>query len=145
MTEWFTVRFDTVRSLNFESCPGEQRCSTKETARIYRFLKQTPDREIEEICKGCPLLPTKPGTEPEHLARAIQIAGELDEDSTVCEGFDYPAILDYLDPFEWACLVAIKAARRISESKSFKNQREEAERAQKRKELENLSYGRSRH
>jgi hypothetical protein len=60
------------------------------------------------------------------LSHAIWIANQLDEDSLVCEGFDYPAILDYLDPFEWACLVAIKAARRASENKSMKKGQEGA-------------------
>ena len=103
--------------MNFESCPGERRCSTKKGNRIYRFLKQNPEAEIEQICAGCHLKETKPGNEPLHLSQAIQIAIELDEDGQVCEGFDYPAILDHLDPFEWVCLVAIKAARRESESK----------------------------
>ena len=98
--------------------------------------------EIESICNGCRLLPTKPGTEPEHLSRAIQIAGELDEDSTVCEGFDYPAILEYLDPFEWACLVAIKAARRISESNANKQPQQQAEQARQMDHLKRLSHGR---
>lgn len=53
-----------------------------------------------------------------HLAHAIGIANELEEDSLICGGFDYPAILDYLDPLEWICLAAIKAARRASENKS---------------------------
>jgi hypothetical protein len=76
--------------------------------------------EIERICGDCKLKETKPGSEPPHLSRAIQMASELDEDSLVCGGFDYPAILDYLDPFEWACLVAIKAARQASENKASK-------------------------
>lgn len=63
------------------------------------------------------MLPTKPGTEPLHLAQAISIANELEEDSLACGGFDYPAILEYLDPLEWICLVSIKAARRASENK----------------------------
>jgi hypothetical protein len=87
-------------------------------------LKEYPDRQIEQICADCRLLPTKPGREPAHLSWAIYIANELDEDSLVCEGFDYPAILDFLDPFEWVCLIAIKAARRASESKSVKAQQD---------------------
>lgn len=120
MTEWFTVRFDKIRELNFETCPGEQRCETKEGNRIYRFLKEYPDREIEQICAGCKLKDTKPGGEPEHLAWAIWMANQLDEDSVVCGGFEYPAILEYLDPFEYACLIAIKAARQASENKAMK-------------------------
>lgn len=127
MTEWFTVRFDKIRELNFETCPGEDRCSTREKGRIHRFLKEYPDREIEQICKDCKLLPTKPGREPEHLSQAIWIANQLDEDSLVCGGFDYPAILDYLDPFEYACLIAIKAARQASENKSMKENQKKPE------------------
>lgn len=85
-------------------------------------MKQYPDREIEQICAGCRLKETKPGQEPEHLAQAIWIANQLDEDSMVCGGFDYPAILEYLDPFEYACLIAIKAARNASENKAMKPQ-----------------------
>ena len=88
-------------------------------------MKEYPEREIEQICRDCKLLPTKPGQEPAHLAHAIWIANELYEDSVVCGGFDYPAILNYLDPFEYACLVAIKMAHQASESKSMKKQQEE--------------------
>lgn len=97
--------------------------------------------EIEEICKGCPLLPTKPGTEPEYLSQAIRTAYELDEDYLVCGGFDYPAILDYLDPFEWACLVAIKAARQASENKAIKQPQQQADQNQKMDHLKRLSHG----
>lgn len=127
--------------MNFESCPGERQCETKEGNRIYRFLKQYPDREIELICADCRLRETKPGTEPPHLSRAIYIANELEEDGLVCGGFDYPAILDYLDPFEWACLVAIKAARRNSESKSAKAPQEEADRGRQIEHLKRVAHG----
>lgn len=73
--------------------------------------------EIEQICRDCKLLPTKPGNEPAHLSHAIWIANQLEEDGLICGGFDYPAILDYLDPLEWVCLASIKAARRASEGK----------------------------
>lgn len=127
--------------MNFEACPGETRCSTKETGRIYRILQREPEKEIEEICKSCPLKKTKPGDEPPHLAQAIWIANELDQDSAVCEGFDYPAILDYLDPFEWACLVAIKAARRASENKALNQPRQQPDRAATFDHLQRLSRG----
>jgi hypothetical protein len=104
-------------------------------------LKQYPGRKIEQICKDCKLLPTKPGSEPPHLSQAIQIAIELEEDSLVCGGFDYPAILDYLDPFEWACLVAIKAARQASENKSVKQPQQQADRAQQIDHLKRLAHG----
>jgi hypothetical protein len=142
LTEWFTARFDKIRELNFESCPGERRCETKPGARIYRFLKGNPEMEIEQICSGCNLKETKPGTEPEHLTQAISIANELEEDSLVCGGFDYPAILEYLDPFEYACLIAIKAARRASESKSMKEPQQQAQRSDQMEHLRRLSHGR---
>lgn len=88
------------------------------------------------------MLPTKPGREPEHLSRAIQIAGELDEDSLVCGGFEYPAILDYLDPFEYACLIAIKAARQASENKSMKKPQEQVNREEQYAHLKQLAHGR---
>lgn len=75
---------------------------------------------IEKICRSCEFFSTKPGREPEYLTQAIVIAYQLEEDDMVCGGFDYPAILDYLDPFEWVCIASIKAARKISESKSVK-------------------------
>jgi hypothetical protein len=141
LTEWFTDRFDKIRELNFESCPGEERCETKEGNRIYRFLKQNPEQEIEQICAGCKLKETKPGREPVHLAQAIYIANQLDEDDMVCSGFDYPTILDYLDPLEWACLVAIKSARRISESKSVKAPQQQGGREEQYEKLKRLSHG----
>lgn len=104
-------------------------------------MKQNPEQEIEQICKGCHLKETKPGTEPPHLARAIWIANELEEDSLVCGGFDYPAILDYLDPFEWVCLVAIKAARRASENKSVKAPQQQADRGAMFDHLKRVSHG----
>jgi hypothetical protein len=127
--------------LNFESCPGEHRCETKETGRIYRFLKQQPDLEIERICADCKLRETKPGREPLHLSHAIHIANELEEDSLVCGGFDYPAILDYLDPLEWACLVAIKEAHRNSENKSIKPPQQQNDREEQYAKLKRLAHG----
>jgi hypothetical protein len=127
--------------LNFETCPGEQRCETKEGNRIHRFLQRNPAQEIEDICKGCSLKETKPGTEPAHLARAIWIANELEEDSLVCGSFDYPAILDYLDPFEWVCLVAIKAARRASENKAGKAPQQQADREAMYEKLKRVGHG----
>jgi hypothetical protein len=108
-------------------------------------LKQNPDQEIEQICSGCKLRETKPGTEPEHLAQAIYIANELEEDSMVCGGFEYPAILDYLDPFEWACLIAIKAARRASENKAIKTpqqqQQQQADKEAMYAHLKRVAHG----
>jgi hypothetical protein len=127
--------------LNFEACPGEQRCETKEGNRIYRFLQRNPAQEIEQICAGCSLKETKPGMEPAQIARAIWIANELEEDSLVCGSFDYPAILDYLDPFEWVCLVAIKAARRASENKATKTPREQADKEAQYQHLKQMSLG----
>jgi hypothetical protein len=85
-------------------------------------------------------LPTKPEREPAHLSHAIWLANQLDEDSLICEGFDYPAILDYLDPLEWACLIAIKTARRNSENKSLKEPQQKAEREQHFAHLKQLSH-----
>lgn len=59
----------------------------------------------------------------------------------VCGGFEYPAILDYLDPLEWACVAAIKAARRASENSDLKRQRQEADRKRRMEELKALSGG----
>ncbi len=61
------------------------------------------------------------------MTQAIEIANELEEDSLVCGGFDYPAILDYLDPLDYACLIAIKGARRISEGKAGKETQRKSE------------------
>jgi hypothetical protein len=120
LTEWFTARFDKIRELGFEACPGETRCSTKKTGLIFRVLKDQPDREIESICAGCRLKETKPGTEPPHLTLAIQIANELEEESMVYGEGGMRETLDSLDPFEYACLLSIKAARRASENKAMK-------------------------
>jgi hypothetical protein len=104
-------------------------------------LRYNPEQEIEQICAGCPLKETKPGTEPPHLARAIWIANELEEDFLTCGGLDYPAILDHLDPFEWVCLVAIKAARRNSEHKATQKPQQQTEKAQQRDHLQRLAHG----
>jgi len=102
--------------------------------------KSQPDKEIEQICAECRLKETKPGREPLHLSQAIQIASELEEDSLVCSGFAYPEILDYLDPLEWVCLVAIKAARSNSDNNGMKDRQRKAEEASRRAELERLSH-----
>jgi hypothetical protein len=120
-------RFDKIRELNFESCPGETRCETKEGNRIYRFLKQYPDREIEEICAGCHMKETKPGTEPAHLTMAIHLANELEEECMMYGEGGMRETLDALDPFEYACLLSIKSARRASENKAMKPQQQKQE------------------
>jgi hypothetical protein len=140
--EWLTGRFDKIRELNFESCPGESRCETKEGNRINRELKRNPETPIDQICRDCRLKETKPGREPVHLAEAIHLAYELEEDSFVCGGFDYPAILEYFDPFEWVCLVSIKAARQTSDNKAHRQPQEQATgRAQTLDHLKQLSHG----
>lgn len=109
-----------MRELNYEACPGEHRCSTKKKGLIYRVLEREPDREIESICAGCRLKETKPGTEPPYLTQAIQIAGELEEEGMVYGESGMRETLDSLDPFEYACLLSIKAARRASENNAMK-------------------------
>jgi hypothetical protein len=128
--ERLTRQFDLVRSLNYETCPGEEECESKPKAesvpphRIYQIRELQPDAQIEQICAGCRFKETKPGSEPSHLLHALQVAYELEEDDMICGGFDYPAILDHLDPLEWACIAAIKHARKASENKATNPQKE---------------------
>lgn len=70
---------------------------------------------------------TKPGDEPPHLTHAIQIAYELEEEAMVYGEAGMSGILDGLDPFEYACILSIKSARRASESKSMKEPQQKQE------------------
>lgn len=105
-------------------------------------MKQYPDREIESICAECRLKQTKPGSEPPHLTLAIQIANELEEESMVYGEGGMGATLDSLDPFEYACLLSIKSARRASENKAIRPQQQNEPPKVDFGHLKRLSHGR---
>lgn len=110
--------------------------------RIYRFLKQFPDREIESICADCRFRETKPGNEPPHLTLAIHLANELEEESMVYGEGGMRETLDSLDVFEYACLLSIKAARRASENKATKPQQQNEPPKVDVGHLQRLAHGR---
>lgn len=70
-------------------------------------LARYPESSIESVCGGCNLRATKPGTQPAHLAVAVNSIlelAELPENAT----FAYP---DALTVWEWAGMRALSRAR----------------------------------
>lgn len=138
LVEQLTDQLDTIRSLNYQSCPGEVSCSENEkTGVIFNARAADPDLRIEQICEVCHLLPTKPGQEPPHLTHAIHTASELGglpERATV----SYP---DGLSAYEWACWKALETAKKQSEAHAMEERQLEAERNAKRAEMERLRRG----
>lgn len=131
MRAYFTRQLDLIRSLDFETCPGEGDCS--ETGVIFLTLRDEPDMPIEQICEGCRFLPTKPGQEPAHLYRAIVTANELDAIKQSGGTFAYP---DTFSAFEWTCLTALQAGRAESEANSVRERNRAAEQQSERSRLD---------
>jgi len=136
LTEFFTDQLDTLRELDYETCPGEEQCSTNGFIHIARM--SNPDMEAFERCKSCQYLPTKPGQQPLHLTEAIRIAMELMEAKSVCNGFNFPDILDYLTAVEWACVASLQLSQRDSEMNGIRERRSEARNRRTATELDQL-------
>lgn len=82
------------------------------------------DRPIEDVCKGCNLRHTKPGSQPPELLAAIASTLELDEVRGLGAHFTWP---DGLSSAEWAGLRALERARKQFEHKRNQRERREAE------------------
>ena len=94
LEEYFFKQLETRRKQDGRSCPGEEICA-------HTGPLRDKSRPIEEICSACPLLPTKPGNIPSHLAMAVIAALRLDRLQEGGSTFAYP---DALSPVEWAAL-----------------------------------------
>lgn len=121
MVEYLTGQLDLIRSLDWETCPGEAKCS--DDGIIASRLKRNPALSIEQICGKCDFLPTKPGQEPPHLTAAIQRANELAEIRSVC---GRPDAFGPLSASEWECIASWVEANNKSEGHAIKARRQEA-------------------
>ena len=81
-------------------------------------------REIEDVCRGCNLRHTKPGSQPPELLAAIASTLELDEVRGLGAHFTWP---DGLSSSEWAGLRALERARKSFERKQTARQNREAQ------------------
>jgi hypothetical protein len=133
LAAYFTRQLDTIRSLDFETCPGETYCS--ENGVIFLARREEPDRPIEQICAGCRLRDTKPGSEPAHLTLAIQTATDLDGLKSAGGTFAYP---DSLSAFEWVCITALQFGRGESEARAMEERQSEVNRDSEKARLEQL-------
>lgn len=77
-------------------------------------------KDEERICRGCPLLKTKPETVPQELIGLVAIATNLSEVERIGGRFDYP---DGLTILEWECLRAISRGRDRAEGLRQKRDR----------------------
>jgi hypothetical protein len=94
---------------------------------LNRYLEnQTED----EICRGCRLLPTKPGAVPEELAEFIYLALGLSELERGGAKFAYPEALDVI---EWNALRALTRGRERAESLRQERDRAEEKRGEREK------------
>jgi len=119
--------------LDYQTCPGEDKCESEETGVIHKARQYDPDEPIDAICGRCKLLETKPGQEPPQLTQAIVRANELDALRSAGATFAYP---DALTPFEWACIAALQDGRNLSEANGVRERQAKAEAEQKRAELD---------
>jgi len=133
LTEYTTRQLDLIRSLDYQTCPGEDKCESEETGVIFTALKYDPGEPIDAICGRCKLLETKPGQEPPQLTQAIVRANELDALRSAGATFAYP---DALTPFEWACIAALQAGRNLSEANAHRERQAKAEEEARRADLE---------
>jgi hypothetical protein len=131
LSGYFARQLDTIRSLDYETCPGETDCS--DTGPIFLARREQPDMPVEDICGGCRFVETKPGSEPAHLAPAIATATELDALKSGGATFAYP---DTLTAFEWCCLKALQAGRSESEARGVKERQREVNRDADRNRLD---------
>ncbi len=132
LTGYFTRQLDLHRSLN-DTCPGEEPCSM--IGRIEQERQSTPSLPILEICQGCPMKDTKPGSEPEHLTDAIATALGLDELKQTGATFAYPGALNV---FEWACSRSLQRARVIDQEQERKRSEEQSHHEAGKNRLEAL-------
>ena len=111
------------------ACIGEERCSEIGLIAEMREL----ELPILEICSGCKFRDTKPGSEPQHLTRAISAALELDELHRAGATFAFP---DVLTPYEWTLRRAITTAREADEADVIEERQQKAAEDQDRARLE---------
>lgn len=137
MVECLTGRLDAIRSLNWEQCPGEFKCSTTETGKIYRIQSGNPSLTVSQICERCEFLPTKPGQEPPHLVAPLRRANELAEIRAVC---GRPDIYGPLSASEWECIAAWVEANNKSEGRAAVRRQHEAERRAEADKLNQVRY-----
>lgn len=141
MTAYVASQLDYLRTVDNETCPGEDRCETEEKMVIFTKRLYGDDRACEEICQDCKLLKTKPGQEPPHLTLAIVTANELDGLKEAGAVFPYP---DALSAFEWTCIEALNAGRALSKANEHREEQDQREKESKRGELDAIRRRRGR-
>lgn len=95
-------RYNSARRKN-----GGKACEGEELCRLNGPLRDK-SRPVEAICGGCDLLPTKPGTIPNHLAHLIITAHRMEALFESHAGASYPV---EFAPLEWEAFLTLKYAR----------------------------------
>jgi hypothetical protein len=104
-----------VEQQDGKRCPGEAICQKGEEE--YYLLARPGAGEADEatgtpiasmICPNCPLFSTKQGSEPRHVAEAISVAMEHEEE--VKNGYRF-GDRNELTPLEWASVKGLSRGR----------------------------------
>ncbi|MEZ5421855.1 MAG: hypothetical protein R2682_02015 [Pyrinomonadaceae bacterium] len=92
-------------------------------------LNKYPDRPEADVCRGCPLVATKPEAVPDELIDGVHLALSLSELQRSGSTFAYPHALSKL---EWAALAGLQRGRDRAESLKAERDRIEARRKRKK-------------
>lgn len=111
-----------------ESCPGAETCSNTKGKPLNRY----PNRDETEVCKGCPLFPTKPEAVPEELATHVADALTLSELQRSGATFAYP---DSLTAVEWASLSGLTRGLNQADGLNRERERKKQKLEEKKKRL----------
>jgi hypothetical protein len=109
---YFDRYFEARRKKGGETCKGEEICA------VIGPLRDK-SRPIEAICGGCELLPTKPGSMPQHIAGLIVQAHRMEALFEGGASTEYP---NFYTPVEWEAFLTLKCARAKDQEKDFPKQ-----------------------
>jgi hypothetical protein len=124
LADHFCSHIDCLNQNDGEGCPGAETCRETRGKPLWKH----PDTPEEDVCRGCPFLPTKPEAVPDDIAESVGTALSLSELKRSGARFDYPKGLSAV---EWACLKGL--TRGSDRAEGLKQDRDRKEARKKRK------------
>lgn len=120
LQKFFDSLFEAQRKNGGEACKGEEICAVTGPLR-------DKSRPVEEICRSCSLLPTKPGNVPASITPLVIQAYRIE---ALAESGASPTYPDFFTPVEWEAFLVLKYSRSKDQEKSYakpsKNQQSQA-------------------
>jgi hypothetical protein len=95
-------------------------------------LNRYPQTAEEEVCRSCPLQPTKPDATPDELEPYVAAALTLSSLFRSGARFSYP---DALSAVDWACLNGLTAGRERADGMKAERDRQQRRLEEKKRRL----------